>query len=972
MLTRIRAHLLETLDDSVRWFYEQMPPYYFKVSDLAEQARHLETIHALRRTADARLTMIDDGQAGKLLVFGRPQAHGLLDVVAMIGERPFHRVELHTSRDHSLFLYAFVYGQGQVPPEVDLAAHRRAIAAACCPSDRDCILPEVVQRYLDAVDQGYLARSAVERVERHVRVWARLAGGEDAIVDHEELGDGSGMSRFLVAATCLKPWRFLRHLARIIERYRLRLVRGYLDWVPPVDGGERALIASLYVMTATGKPVPAARCALVVADLAGVQRLFEDDLVRLYQEGSYSLGELELLRAGLGFAGQRLGPDYPYLDLDEIGEAVLRAEPVICHGLCDLLAGRFAPGRQVLAARWQRQRAVLARRITAVEPALHHSVLEQLLAFVVAVRSTNAWRRQRSGLACMLDPEVLVGDERFAQRPYGVIAFSAPAARGFHIRFRASARGGLRLVVPRGPAAYQRARDGLLKEVYDLAWAQQLKNKDIPEGGSKCIALVEPGYDPDAAVRAVVDPLLDLILPGDLVPEVLGAHGAERTGDLIFLGPDENMTPPRILWVAERAARRGLPHHLTLMSSKPGSGINHKEYGVTSEGIFRWIALVLPHLGLAGDAPYTVKLTGGPDGDVGGNLLRVLHREHAARCQVVAIADGTGYAVDPAGLDWNELLRLVAQGVGIAQFAPARLSGPAARVVVVTDKVGEQARNALHNTVEADLFLPCGGRPYAINDGNWQAFLKADGRPSARAMVEGANIFLTPEARRRLEDAGLMVIKDSSANKGGVICSSYEVLAGLVLSEAEFVAVKADYVRQVIAILCGLADSEGRALIAAWKRRGQNARLSELSQQISEEINRVSGLVEVVIDAHLDEPAFAPTWARHLEAHCPAVLVERFRERLHSRIPRAHRVAILSKRLASQMVYREGLTWCRTYLTGDRLWEVLSTYLLAESEVRTVIEALRASALPNREDLVRVIAAGSQRELVRQRLGQEF
>jgi glutamate dehydrogenase len=452
---------------------------------------------------------------------------------------------------------------------------------------------------------------------------------------------------------------------------------------------------------------------------------------------------------------------------------------------------------------------------------------------------------------------------------------------------------------------------------------------------------------------------------------VIGPHGEARTPDLVVLGPDENMTPDRIAWVADRARARGLPHHQTLMTSKPGSGINHKEFGVTSEGIFRWISLVLPVVGIAEGQTYTVKLTGGPDGDVGGNLLRILNREHGERCRVVAIADGTGYATDPAGLDWQELLRLVRESLGIAQFAPSRLSRDG-KVVAVGDKLSELARNTLHNTVAADLFLPCGGRPYAINDQNWRDFLH-QGSPSARAMVEGANIFLTPAARRGLEEAGLVVIKDSSANKGGVICSSYEVLAGLVLSEEEFLARKVQYVREVIGILCGRADAEGRALMAAWKRRGKNAKLSELSQQISEEINRVSGLIEPVIERHLEDEAFVPAWLRQLEAHCPPILVRDFGGRLATRIPRAHRVAILSKRLASGMVYREGLTWCRTYLQdSDRLWEVLSTYLQAETEVRAVADTIRRLGLPNAEELVRIISAGSQRELVRQRLGQEF
>jgi len=99
-------------------------------------------------------------------------------------------------------------------------------------------------------------------------------------------------------------------------------------------------------------------------------------------------------------------------------------------------------------------------------------------------------------------------------------------------------------------------------------------------------------------------------------------------------------------------------------------------------------------------------------------------------------------------------------------------------------------------------------------------------------------------------------------------------------------------------------------------------------------------------------------------------MVEDFPERLMERIPRPHRIAILAKRLASQMVYKEGLTWCRMYLKGERLWEVLSTYLRAEAQVASFTAVLDKLDVPDRDILLRVVNAGGQRELVRERLGQ--
>ena len=970
-LQRITTHLLTSLGETVSWYYEQMPGYYLRVTDTEEQLRHLEMVHALRRGGQGRLTMLDDATSGKVLFFGRPSDHSLLDVLAMLGDRAFHRVELHASKDDTVFLHAFVYAAGRAPAGFDLQAHRDRIVAQCCTGTAS--LPQaLVERYLEVVDQDYLARSAVERVERHVRAWASLAAGNSQIVRTDGDGDNPAVTRLLMATANVRPASCLRHLARVLTRHGVNLERGYLDVLPDADDdGRQVVVSSLYVCGPGRQPLAAETVAAVLTDLAAVRRYYADAFSELYPAGLYTLDELSMLRAALGFAGQMLIGDHPFLDVFETGLDVLRAEPALCHDLYALLAARFQPNATIPAETWDSQARSLLERIRTCEPLSHAVLFEAMHLFVVNIRLTNAWRKDRLAFACFLDPAVLP-TAHFTKVPHGITYISGPSGRGFHVRFRASARGGLRLLLPRTMGQFLRYRDNLLREVYDLAWAQQLKNKDIPEGGSKCIALAERGADVDELVRQVADGLIDLILPADREPMIIGPHGAPRSSDLIFLGPDENMTPARIVWVSERARSRGLPNHLTLMSSKPGSGINHKTYGVTSEGIYRWIVHTLPMVGMSGDQPWTIKITGGPDGDLGGNLLRILHREQGDRCRVVAIADGTGCAFDEDGLDWPELLRLVDESRGIAHFRPQALRSPAAKVLPANDKFSEQQRNELHNVVVADLFVPCGGRPYTINDTNWQRFLDAKGKPSAKAMVEGANIFITAIGRQALEDAGLLVIKDSSANKGGVICSSYEVLAGLMLEESEFLACKDRYVRETIALLCDKADVEARALFAAWTRRQRTARLSELSMQLSEEINRVSGLLEIVIDAHLDDADFASAWRRHLEAHCPPVVVASYAARITTHIPRPHRVAILAKRLASHMVYHEGLTWCRTYLLEGRIWDVLSTYIQAEERIGRVVQLVLGLKMPGGEEIARIISAGSQRELVRERLGQEF
>ena len=86
-------------------------------------------------------------------------------------------------------------------------------------------------------------------------------------------------------------------------------------------------------------------------------------------------------------------------------------------------------------------------------------------------------------------------------------------------------------------------------------------------------------------------------------------------------------------------------------------------------------------------------------------------------------------------------------------------------------------RYNVHRTI-TDVFIPSGGRPRTLNESNYQDFLDETGKPTSRAIIEGANLYLTPGARRYLEDLGTIIIKDSSANKTGVSAPLLKCCAG--------------------------------------------------------------------------------------------------------------------------------------------------------------------------------------------------
>ncbi|MGE4553014.1 MAG: amino acid dehydrogenase, partial [Desulfovibrionaceae bacterium] len=315
------------------------------------------------------------------------------------------------------------------------------------------------------------------------------------------------------------------------------------------------------------------------------------------------------------------------------------------------------------------------------------------------------------------------------------------------------------------------------------------------------------------------------------------------------------------------------------------------------------------------------------------------------------------------------LLRLIRRGGRCHEFRPGRLCGAGAFVLPADTPEGVRRRDDLHNQVAADLFIPAGGRPETINERNWRRFLDAEGRPTARAMVEAANIFISDEARRRLERRGLLVAPGSSANKTGVICSSYEILAGLVLSESEFLAIKDEFVRELLVILRARARAEARLLLRERALAGGTRPLTELSFELSRAINALADRIFEVLAAEVPDPAADPVLARALLAYCPASLARPYGERLLRDVPRPHQLALLAKHISARMHYHEGLDWAERLLRSRPAGAVVRAYLEGSERVDELLRGLARSRLAGRGELERIVRAAGRRRLALDRLG---
>ncbi|KCV72391.1 hypothetical protein H696_01786 [Fonticula alba] len=402
-------------------------------------------------------------------------------------------------------------------------------------------------------------------------------------------------------------------------------------------------------------------------------------------------------------------------------------------------------------------------------------------------------------------------------RPEILVMVAGAGLRGFHVRMRTVSRGGLRFIRPSATAVRS-----LLREVHQLASTQELKNKDIPEGGAKGGFTVdgfpaEGGTVPPLQARGAFRRYFDALLDQTLLPNPAGEE------ILLFAGPDEG-TAGFMAWAPEHGRRRGTGAWRGLATGKPPAmgGVPHDAHGMTTSSVRQYSLGICRRLGLATrDVP--TSQTGGPDGDLGSNEIR---QAVAAGHPIRAVVDATGVLFDPAGLQHEELLRLARLRAPLAAFRPDLL-GPDGFQVLATGSPGspitlpdgrtvdnpQRFRDQFHldPALTSDLFVPCGGRPAAVNRDNVHRMFAgpaaeaaaalakgqqpppppaagADlGQPRFKYIVEGANLFMTQEARLFLEDKGIIVFKDSSANKGGVTSSSLEVLSGLALNDEEFV-----------------------------------------------------------------------------------------------------------------------------------------------------------------------------------------
>lgn len=801
---------------------------------------------------------------------------------------------------------------------------------------------------------------------------------------------GSASMQIVLAWRNSPKQDFLYQMAKIIHRHGLVMKRVNATYIDPYSK-QNILIMALWLHGSNGQAAwDVADIPDFLRELATVKYFTSLDAIdhSLVSRGVVTGNQGNLLRAMTSFIHQAVVHiDANLYTVENVEEGLCR-HPELTKMLCEAFKLKFDP-EHVNIEEYQSIRKRFMEDVSKLDTGQEDNdmrrknILLMGMSMIHHTLKTNFYRLNYTAISFRLNPKYLDDipmdrSSKFPEMPFAIFFIRGMHFFGFHIRFKDLSRGGLRTVYPEQSESIVRERNAVFAECYNLALTQHKKNKDIPEGGSKGIIFLLP-YERLQSETLILQNELEASKSAQIEIEakiekfrqeqkIEYLYHAQRSyieslvtivnsdpdgtiraryivdywkkTEFLYLGPDENMQDAMIVWIAEFSKKYNYIPGSAFISSKPTAGINHKEFGVTSLGVNVYLDLLLRYLGIDPSKDiFTIKMSGGPDGDVAGNQILNLHRFYPNTAKLVALTDISGTIHDPQGLDLDELVNLFRQGKPLKHYPPSKLHEGGYMVDKETKRIetayvqhtlcwrnvkgkiiedwlsgsdmNSMLRNNVHQT-KADIFIPAGGRPRTLNESNIKDFLDENDRPTAKGIVEGANLYLSPKARQILEKMGVLIIKDSSANKAGVICSSFEVLCGLTLGDGVFITHKQQLVSEILERLKLCAWKEADLLLRTHKQTG--AYLTDISDKISERINQfkyqlLDYLDTLTLANQADDP-FIKTFLRY----CLPTLKNQFTELLLSKIPQHHKKAIIASHLAASLVYRKGLNWWPTII----------------------------------------------------------
>lgn len=975
------------------WLENSMPPAFFE--EVSQEnimlithnlmGFDLQAFFSTIHLKNAAIVMCLDSADADLRVLKNYAFYGIKNYQAYVSTTPVPFQGIKANLRIAVIYFTEAVETVEIPFSIEAKEELRAHVKKRNPQLTDSGFDNLIS----AINTRFLRSLPIDRLVMAIDMFFRAQTRDNCQYEvryNENWEENNAASMQIVLAWSNTPkHNFLYRLARVIHRHNLVMKRVNATYINTYSK-ESILVMTLDLHGSNGQAAwDVSNIVDFLRELLTVKYFASFDLIDNYLVSkeivSGNMGNL--LRSMVTFVHQSLVHfDVNLFTVEAIEEALCR-HPELTAKLCEAFRAKFDPDfhnfDEYLSIR-EKFLTDVGKLDTGQEDndIRRKAVLRQGMSFIHYTLKTNFYRTNLTAHSFRLDPRYLnevpyEGPRKFTELPYAIFFIKGMHFFGFHIRFKDLSRGGLRTVYPSHNEVVDTERNTVFTECYHLALTQHMKNKDIPEGGSKGIIFLNPfdrleseslvlqkELEMSSIFQEEIDKRVELFRKEQRV-EFL--HQAQRSfieslitivncdadgniraknivdywrrPEYLYLGPDENMHDKMIQWIADFSKKYNYKPGGSFISSKPIAGINHKEYGVTSLGLNVYMDALLRYFGIDPlKTEFTVKMSGGPDGDVAGNQICNLYRYYPKTAKLLALVDVSGTIYDPKGLDLGTLVDLFKQEKPIKYYPPEMLSDGGylldinakrsqAAFVQQTlcwrkegDKLiedwlsGSDMNHILRNTVmqtKTDLFIPAGGRPRTLNESNVKDFLDEAGKPTSRGIIEGANLYLTPKARRALEKLGVLIIKDSSANKAGVICSSFEVLCGLALGDEQFIANKSALVQEILERLGQCAGNEAQLLLNTHKETGEY--LTDISHEISSRINEFTYQLLDYLDTMPWPIDPDDLLTKSFFNYCLPTLRNRFRPELLKEIPEHHKKAIVACHLGAGLVYKKGLGW---------------------------------------------------------------
>jgi glutamate dehydrogenase len=974
------------------WLKKSMPSIFFR--EVPEEWV-ISIVHSLMsfrlqdyfsqiHLKNAAITLCIDNSGADLKILKGYPDHGIKNYTTYISRLrvPFHEIEGKLRIATIQFTEAFETKIFDLPQDQVDAIMKELQKNDSSRTEADCM------ELMHSVGGSFLRKMQLDKqvfsIEMFERARTRDHCQHEVLYDEKWEETSSPSMQLILAWKNVPKHNFLYRLARVIYQHDLIMRRVNATYVDPYKTSS-IFILSIGIHGKEGK---------AAWESADIQDLLQEIVTLKYFGGIDKVDETfvtprlatgnmgNFIRTMITFIHQVLVQEDPHLySFPNIYEGICR-HPELTVKLCEAFNAKCHPTEhnfEKFESIREEFLSLLSQLDTGHEAndRRRRAVLLQGMNFIDHILKTNFFRKNKTAFAFRLDPQYLKYapydySQYFPKIPYGIFFIKGMHFFGFHIRFKDLSRGGLRTVFPHKEERMLIERDRVFSECYHLAYTQDKKNKDIPEGGAKAVIFLKPNQRLEKEVNIHVHEMKLAGIPEEDIERTIKTFideqkleylyqtqrsfiktflsiincdedGTLRAPDIvdyykkpeyIYLGPDENMHNLMIEWIAKESQDENYRPGSAFISGKPSLGINHKAYGVTSMGVNVYMHELLLYFGINPEKePFSVKMTGGPDGDVAGNQLLNLYRHYPKTAKLIALTDISGTIHDPKGLDLEAMVDLFHRGESINKYPPEKLSiggflldltqkkepsqyvqqtlcwknkdGNSVAHWLSGNEMNSLFRNNVHKTV-ADIFIPCGGRPRTLGDHNWEDFLDEEGHPTAKGIVEGANLYFSTHARESLQEKGVVIIKDSSANKGGVICSSFEILCGLTLDDDIFLRRKEKLVKEILARLRYCARQEAHLLLQS--REELKKPLTHLSDEISEKIN---GFTDQLLE-HLEpfsQIELKEILNKCFLSYCIPTLRRDYEKELLANVPLNHKKAVIAAHMAARLVYTRGLEW---------------------------------------------------------------